>query len=509
MNINQEKYIFISHAGEDKELIDAFIEMIEIGLGLTESKHIFYSSKQRLGVPPGVTFREYLINRIKDAEYGIALITPNYIASEYCIFEIGCHSGADIEILPIIVPQLSELFNYQVQNSDLPGVLDGIHALNIARGTDLDTVAKIIAARLVSNPIDIQKWNECRDKFLKNLPDVLNRIPPPSVYQHLAEKPIVVFYTPSLEPHSFYAEIAQYIVDAAKIKGLKLILEAGTLGRHKSIEHRDVINRYVSSPKTVIIMIPPNSESHLEIWRLFNNAAQKFKGWDNIARLITLDVPPDLRVMSNKEQFELCEAHRQIIKIDSNLGARMASEEIFKFCKHEALRSISVIICEGNLHGTPLNCRGEKFSAEITRMAEDNQVELENLWDNKVAIDFDKAFEGAHKYVNQILTTKTISNRNVFVFCANDNLAHGASRALEDFVRRESDPPRFKIICFDRSVLISKLIELKSGFFWRVIDQQPSIMATIAMTSAKEILEGQKFNPQERIIKSPPDLWPG
>jgi len=480
----RKRSVFISHASKDEELISAFVDLIE-GIGLDSSTQIFYTSRIRQGVQPGDDFNNRIQQRIRDAEFGLAIITPNFLENQYCLWELGYHCGVNKKLYPILVPPMVY--------SDIPDMIAGIEAVNIDRDDELDSLARVIAHRLRDGEPDWPKWNERKKSFLANFSSS-----PPGPNEPLT----IVFYAPSLRPHSFIAEIIDSAVDSAKKRQFTFVLEAGT-GLHTSTEHIDVLLRYSKSKNTVILMIPPNPESYTNIWQIFEAASKKNGGWNNVASLITLDIPPDLNSEKDRNAFRKCEAHKGVILVDSDKGAKMAAEEIVGFCKDESLQSITVIICEGNLHGQPLNERGKKFNDAINSMASQYSLGLENLWDGK-ALDFDNAFDAAYRYVKTILSNKNISHDNVFVFCANDNLALGASCALSHHVRNTNDQRKFRIICFDRTHLIGKYIRLEHGFFWRAVDQQTQIMANKAMSTALSLFSDAPLLPPEKVIKSPP-----
>lgn len=489
------KFLFISHASKDETLIDAFVDLIE-SVGLDSSTQIFYTSRSRLGVPPGDNFTNHIQQRIRDAEFGLAIITPNFLESQYCLCELGCHWGVNKKLYPILVPPMV--------NSDIPDMIAGIEALNIDRGNELDSLAHVIALRLRDGEPDWLKWNEKKDHFLKNLPTLRKNTSsssPPELHKPLT----IVFYTPSLMPHSFCSEIIDSAVDSAKKRHFTFVLEVGT-GRHTSTEHLDVLLKYCESKNTVILMIPPNPESYTKIWQILGVVSQKNGGWNNVTSLITLDIPPDLTSKENLDAFQKCEAHKEVIAVNSDMGAQFAAKEIVSFCKDKKLQSITVIICEGNLHGQPLNDRGKKFNSAIISMASKCGLRIENLWDGE-ALDFDNAFDAAYRYVKTILSSKNISHDNVFVFCANDNLALGASCALSHHVCNTNDQRKFRIICFDRSHLIDKYIKLKHGFFWRAVDQQTQLMANQAMSTALSLFSDTPLLPPDKVLKSPPAIY--
>lgn len=95
--------IFISHVAEERELVDAFCELLESGMGVHD---IFCSSKDgclRQG--------EDFINRIREEVCGcevvIFLITPEYLKRPFCQIEMGAAWALGKQFKPIVVPPLT------------------------------------------------------------------------------------------------------------------------------------------------------------------------------------------------------------------------------------------------------------------------------------------------------------------------------------------------------------------------------------------------------------------
>ena len=79
--------IFISHSSEDKELVLLFVDLLSQGFHIDKNEIFCTSMDNSLRV------REDFIKNIKeelhDSEIVIFLITPNYIASNFCVMEMG------------------------------------------------------------------------------------------------------------------------------------------------------------------------------------------------------------------------------------------------------------------------------------------------------------------------------------------------------------------------------------------------------------------------------------
>ena len=80
--------VFISHATDDKSLADALSDLIEAGIGLTHNQ-VFCTSIAGQGIPAGQDFKHHIHNELANSLVVIALLTPNYYASAFCLCELG------------------------------------------------------------------------------------------------------------------------------------------------------------------------------------------------------------------------------------------------------------------------------------------------------------------------------------------------------------------------------------------------------------------------------------
>lgn len=96
--------IFISHSSEDKELVLMFVKLLTQGFHIDHNEIFCTSIDNSLRV--GEDFIKSIKEELHDSEIIIFLITPNYIASKFCIMEMGAAWAYKNNIVPIIVPPL-------------------------------------------------------------------------------------------------------------------------------------------------------------------------------------------------------------------------------------------------------------------------------------------------------------------------------------------------------------------------------------------------------------------
>lgn len=120
--------IFISHSSEDKELVLMFVDLLTQGFHIDKNEIFCTSMDNSLRV--GEDFIISIKENLHDSEIVLFLITPNYIASKFCIMEMGAAWAFKNNIVPIIVPPL----DYNVLN-DTP--MKTIQALILNDGVEL------------------------------------------------------------------------------------------------------------------------------------------------------------------------------------------------------------------------------------------------------------------------------------------------------------------------------------------------------------------------------------
>lgn len=84
--------VFISHAAADKKLADHLLDLLQTGVDVPR-RQIFCTSLEGMGVPKGTTFVEWIRQELVDAKLVVALITPTYFESIFCLCELRCWSS--------------------------------------------------------------------------------------------------------------------------------------------------------------------------------------------------------------------------------------------------------------------------------------------------------------------------------------------------------------------------------------------------------------------------------
>ncbi|MBN9397118.1 MAG: toll/interleukin-1 receptor domain-containing protein [Candidatus Melainabacteria bacterium] len=156
--------IFISHNEQDKPLADAFVDLLQTGLSIHQDQ-IFCTSLKGLGIPKGKTFEAFIKEKIKNARFVIALLTPLYYESYFCMCELGASWVLEPNFFPMLVPPLT----YR----DLKAVLANMQAAKINDASDLDMLRDALVEDKIGNP-KVQRWNVKRDEFIKKFDESIS-----------------------------------------------------------------------------------------------------------------------------------------------------------------------------------------------------------------------------------------------------------------------------------------------------------------------------------------------
>lgn len=149
--------IFISHAKADEVLIDAFVDLLHVGLNLKQ-EDIFCTSLEGTGIPRGSNFVEFIKKTFKDSDFVIMVITAAYYESVFCLCELGATWIMGSDAMPFLVPPL--------EYDDLKAVLVGVQAGCINDKRALNELRdRLLASKIASGATD--KWESKRDTFLK------------------------------------------------------------------------------------------------------------------------------------------------------------------------------------------------------------------------------------------------------------------------------------------------------------------------------------------------------
>lgn len=153
--------IFVSHAHADAALASHFVShVVQLGSGVPDSD-IFYSSGAGTGVRTGFNLNEHVRRNVDEAGLVIALITPAFEASPFCIAELGAAWSRTGALFPLANPDMSW--------QSLSGVLDGLAVRSMDDEAALDDLHDRLH-EVTGSPSTARTWGEHKRNWLRQLP---------------------------------------------------------------------------------------------------------------------------------------------------------------------------------------------------------------------------------------------------------------------------------------------------------------------------------------------------
>lgn len=155
--------IFVSHAAKDERLVEEFVELLQVGIGV-HPNDIFCSSLPGMNIPTGTAFIDYIKSKITSPKLVLLVVSQEFLKSQFCHNEVGATWALSLPIYPMLVPP--------VDYPDVRGVLGGIQLSKIDDKEKLNDLRDDITAKLGLTPLKTSHWEKKRDKFLDKLPSL-------------------------------------------------------------------------------------------------------------------------------------------------------------------------------------------------------------------------------------------------------------------------------------------------------------------------------------------------
>lgn len=173
MSENTSKSIFVSHAATDKAIADAVVDLLDTAMGIDVQHAVFCTSLEGLKIPPGMDFKQFIKDQIQHPKIVLLLISQNYLASSFCLAEVGASWAMSHRIIPILIPP--------AKYDDLKAVLAGIHGLKIDDPNDWNEALEVFKEELTIDP-NVNRWERKRNEQLETIKLLIpNQTQPPIV----------------------------------------------------------------------------------------------------------------------------------------------------------------------------------------------------------------------------------------------------------------------------------------------------------------------------------------
>lgn len=154
--------VFITHSSLDAPLADALVAAVQLGTGLRHDQ-VFCSSIEGMDVEDGDDFIEVIKTQLNQATLVIPLITPAYLDSIFCMWELGAIWAMDLKTIAVRVEPVAP--------RDLPDLLRHRQVRPLGHAS-LIALSKSIANQTGEQPNEVV-WAKERTKFLDAIPSIL------------------------------------------------------------------------------------------------------------------------------------------------------------------------------------------------------------------------------------------------------------------------------------------------------------------------------------------------
>lgn len=154
-----QKAVFISHAHADKDLVDRFVDLLVVGVGV-RLDDIFCTSLEGMGVTAGENFVDFIEAQIQSPKLVLMVITTNYLKSKFCLCEMGAAWALSHKGIPLLVEP--------VGFEELDGVVTSTQAVKMSDPLAMSALKDVIAQRLKLSA-NTANWEKKRDAFIKTL----------------------------------------------------------------------------------------------------------------------------------------------------------------------------------------------------------------------------------------------------------------------------------------------------------------------------------------------------
>jgi hypothetical protein len=157
--------VFITHSSHDRALADRLVGALRLGTDVTASR-IFCSSIEGFGVKVGSDFMAYIQRQLKNTQLVVPIITPAYLDSVFCQWELGAAWVREAQMFPIRVEP--------VAHNELPSPLEHVHVAELTE-SGLDNLVECVAES-VGSVVHRRPWADARTELLHDLPELLSKL---------------------------------------------------------------------------------------------------------------------------------------------------------------------------------------------------------------------------------------------------------------------------------------------------------------------------------------------
>jgi len=158
--VNMRKKLFVSHASNDKVIIDSLVDDILHGALAIRLSEIFCTTTDGTKIKSGDDWRTSIQKAIEGSQIVLLIITPNYKESEICMCEMGAAWMSSAQVIPLIVEPITyETVGVLQQPKQVEKLLDE---------KSLDRLRDVVQEVLRIDPKEIKsdRWTGKKRDFL-------------------------------------------------------------------------------------------------------------------------------------------------------------------------------------------------------------------------------------------------------------------------------------------------------------------------------------------------------
>ncbi|NBB72233.1 MAG: TIR domain-containing protein [Bacteroidetes bacterium] len=160
--------IFISHAADDKPVVDKFFNLLQTGAGVT-LEDAFVSSVSGVDIPAGEDFVAEVKRNLTSSDLLILFITSNYYESRFCIAELGAGWIENKKMFPLVAPGMDR----EIGSNMLGTQTERINSTGLNKL--FDQLKEVLSGR----KFDTDRWELMRDEFMSEFEQLYPNLPRP------------------------------------------------------------------------------------------------------------------------------------------------------------------------------------------------------------------------------------------------------------------------------------------------------------------------------------------
>lgn len=165
-----QKPIFISHASADKVLVESFVDVVLSNACEVKAADIFCTSLEGMKIPVGAdSFIDFIRAQIQEPKLVILIISPNYLASQFCLCEMGACWGMGLPVFPIVVPPLKP--------SEVKATLAVTQSASIQELSTLEELCERVGKDVTGSSVSRARSSAKLKTFLNKLQPLLEELP--------------------------------------------------------------------------------------------------------------------------------------------------------------------------------------------------------------------------------------------------------------------------------------------------------------------------------------------